>query len=138
MCKMKWSTAGNANSLRFSALMEPFSPNRNLISEFFSPIFIFSQIKKKSNEKNGHRFYLTTFETMNKFSSLFWLQCRDWHWHVPWDFPTQTDLSFKWITKNINGIHGKVRNSDCSSNNSKWIIKNIDGIHQKIQKLLIL
>ena len=50
------SAVGNANSLRFSALMKPFSSNRNRIKEFFLPIFIncFEANKDKDiNDKNS-------------------------------------------------------------------------------------
>ena len=47
--------------------------------------------------------------------TFFLLQCRDWHCQVPRDFSTQTDLSFKWITLNINGNPQEVRNPNCFS-----------------------
>ena len=48
------SAVGNANSLRFSALMKPFSSNRNLIKEIFLPTFTnnFQTNRQKLAEEN--------------------------------------------------------------------------------------
>ena len=132
---MKWSTARNANSCGFllwwklSLLIKIW-----LVSSFYKFSTYFQANKKLANEEEKESNIDFIIPIPKPWTnSLIFSRC-----NVGTDIDMSLGISQHRHTSPSNGsprlemvFPGKVRNSDCSSNNFKWNIKNINGIRGK-------